>query len=151
MNLKTIADAIATQFVGVTATAGTQTYSLKVGPTATLPNEIAKGPALLVFHPTGQLELEVSRRRNDHYDFPVRLLTDPLNYPQRSDALYAWHDALRDKVETRMQLGLDYVASANPILMRMELDNAEWYGGGFDMVELIVRVHVIEHVTTVAV
>lgn len=151
MNLKDIADAIATQFVGVTTTVGSTTHALATPPTATLPNTIAKGPVLLVFHPVGQLEIGVSRRRNDHYDFPVRLLTDPLDYPRRSDALYAWATALRDKVETHLQLGLSYVASAQAIAMRLELDNDDFYGGGFDLVEIIVRVHIMEIVTTVAV
>jgi hypothetical protein len=146
VNLKAIADAIAGAFVGVTANG----ESIALGPTASLPNEIAKGPALLVFHPTGSLEVGVSKRRNDHYDFPVRLLTDPLNYPQRSDALYAWADAMRDQIESHLTLGLAYVAWARPVAVRLQLDDDQWYGGGFDVVELTVRVLVQETVATVA-
>lgn len=151
MNLKTIADAIATQFAGTTATAGSTTYSLAVTPTATLPNTIAKGPVVLVFHPVGQLEIGVAQRRNDHYDFPVRLLTDPLDYPRRSDALYAWATALRDKVEAKLQLGLTYVAQATAVAMRIELDGYDYGEITYDMVEIVIRVHVIEIVATVAV
>lgn len=150
MNLQAIADAIAARFVGVTATAGALTYSLKSTPTASLPNSIGKGPALLVFLPTGQLDMGVGRRRDDHYDFPVRLLTDPLDYPRRTDALYAWAQALRDKVEAQSTLGLSYVAWAKPIAMRLELDAIDYAGVTFDLVELTVRVLVMETVATVA-
>ena len=147
MNLAAIATAIAGRFVGVTA--GGQ--SIAVGPTASLPNTIAKGPALLVFHPTGSLEFGAFKQRNDEYDFPVRLLIDPLNYPQRSDALYAWADALRDRVEMDMDLGLSYVVSAKATAIRLALDVDDFYGTQFDMVELIVRVKLFEIVSGVSV
>lgn len=146
MNTKAIADAIALQFVGITAGG----VALALGPTASLPNTIAKGPALLVFHPTGVLDIGMSQMRDDHLDFPVRLLTDPLNYPGRSDALYAWADAMRDQVPLHVQLGLAYVATAQPVSMHVALDGHDYAGITYDVVELIVRVHVYEHVSGVA-
>lgn len=149
MNLKDIADAIATRFVGTTATIGTETQGIEIGPTASLPNTLGKGTALLVFHPIGTLELGFSQMRDDHYDFPVRLLLDPLDYPRRSDWLYAWATALRDQVATKLQLGLPYVAWAEPVAMRVELDVEHFYSAQYDMVELTVRVRVYEHVSSV--
>lgn len=146
MNTKAIADAIAGRFTGVTANG----QAIAVGPTASLPNSIAKGPALLVFHPTAALNIQ-ARLRRDQLDFPVRLLTDPLNYPQRSDALYAWADAMRDRVEMQLQLGIAGVASAASTSMRIELDGIEYAGVTFDLVELIVRVSMLEAVTTLGV
>jgi hypothetical protein len=147
MNMQAIADAIAGRFTGVTAGG----VAIAVGPTASLPNAIAKGPALLVFHPTGSLEIGMGRMRNDVLTFPVRLLLDPLDYPTRSAALYAWADALRDRVEMDMDLGLAYVTWARATAIRLELDVATWYGGGFDMVELTIEVRVREVVTSVAI
>lgn len=147
MNTKDIADAIAARFVGITANG----QAIAVGPTASLPNTVAKGPALLVFHPSGSLELAPMRMRRDVYDYPVRLLVDPLNYPQRSDALYAWFDAMRDRVEMDMDLGLDYVLSAKAVSATIEMDDTEFYGGGFDVVELTVRVKLMEVVSSVSI
>lgn len=147
MNTKAIADAIAGRFTGVTAGG----VAIAVGPTASLPNAIAKGPALLVFHPTGSLEIGMGRQRDDVLTFPVRLLLDPLNYPARSDAMYAWADALRDRVEMDMDLGLAYVTWAKATAIRLELDANTWYGGGFDMVELTISVRVREIATGVAI
>lgn len=144
MNSKAIADGIAGRFTGLTATVGSTTEQLKVGPTASLPNTIGKGPALLVFHPRGTLDLGMSKRRDDHLDYPVRMLRDPLSYPERSDWLYAWYDAMRDKVEENIDLDLPYVAWAKPIAMAAELDVDDFYGAPYDMVELIVRVKIFE-------
>src|SRR6185369_9790008 len=102
-----------------------------------LPNAIARGPALLVYHPDGVLEIVVSKIRRDEHDFPVRLLIDPLNTEARSDALYAWYDAMRDVVEADMDLGLSYVAWARPIASRVELDGQPYAGSIYDVVELI--------------
>jgi hypothetical protein len=141
MNLKATADALAARYVGVTATNGTVTESLVTPPTASLPNALAKGPALFVFHPRGVLDIRVSRIRADELDFPVRLLRDPLNYPERSDWLYAWYDALRDKVRDGDTLGLAYVSWANVVATEVELDGGEYGGNVFDLIEFTVRVH----------
>lgn len=151
MNSKAIADAIAGRFTGVTATVGSTTEGFLIAPTASLPNAIAKGPALLVFHPSGVLDIGVSKLRRDELDFPVRFLRDPLSYPQRSDWLYAWYDALRDRVEADMDLGLTYVAWARPVEATVELDGATYAGIGFDLIELTVRVHLNETVSTLAI
>ena len=151
MNTKAIADAIALTFAGTTATSGGITEALVLC-TATLPNSLAKGPALLVFHPSGELGLTgVSQRRDDTLTFPVRLLRDPLNVPQRSDFLYAWYDAIRDKPEANMDLDLAYVAWASVTAATVELDGFTYAGVLFDMVELTVTVRLDEVVTTVAV
>ena len=141
MNTKATAAALAARFVGVTATVGSVTESLALTPTASLPNSLAKGPALFVYHPTGSLDVGVSRIRRDEYDYPVRLLRDPLDYPARSDWLYAWHDALRDVIRDGDTLGLAYVSWANVIAARIALDEGEYAGVTYDLVEFTVRVH----------
>ena len=156
MNLKAIADAIALRFVGVTTSAG-ETFATT--PTASLPNSIAKGPVCLVYPPRGILEIGVSRMRNDHYDFPVRLLMDPIDVPTRTEALYRWYDATRDIVEGQFTLGLVYVAKAYLVSERMEIagkNSGEDYSSvtgdyaTFDVIEYVVRVLVREVVATVA-
>jgi hypothetical protein len=147
MNTRDIADALAARFVGITAGG----ESIAIGPTATLPNTITKGPALLVYPPTGELELGLSRRRQDVLTFPVRLLIDPLDVPTRSAALYAWYDAMRDQVEANFDLDLAYVSWAQPVSMRAELDGEEYAGALFDVIELLVTVRLDEVVSTVAV
>jgi len=148
MNTKSIADAIALTFAGTTATSGGVTESLVLC-TATLPNSLAKGPALLVFHPAGELGLALSRRRTDTLTFPVRLLRDPMNVPQRSDFLYAWYDAIRDKVEANFDPDLAYVAWASVTAATVELDGFTYAGVLFDMVELTVTVRLDEVVSSV--
>jgi len=149
MNSKTTADAIAARFTSVTATVNGIAESLVLC-TASLPNSIAVGPVLLVYPPTGVLGIGVSKMRSDELDFPVRLLRDPLNVPLRTDALYAWYDALRDRVEAQMTLGLAYVAWASCVSMRAELDGESYAGSLFDVVELTVRVHFMEVVNSVS-
>jgi hypothetical protein len=148
VNLKDTADAIAARFTGVTATSGTVTEAL-VQCTASLPNTVAGGPALLVFHPTGVLDVGVSKLRKDTLDFPVRFLRDPLNVPGRSDWLYAWWDALRPRVEMQMSLGLAYVAWAQPVDTDMGIDGFLYAGKTFDFIEFVVRVRFNEVVATV--
>ena len=147
MNTKATANAIAARFVGITTSAGD---TIAVGPTASLPNAITKGPALLVYHPTGVLDVGVSKLRSDELDFPVKLLIDPFDVPTRSDALYAWYDVMRDVVEAQLTLGLAYVAWARPISVRIKIDGESYAGKLFDVVELIVRVHFYEVVPGVA-
>lgn len=149
MNTKAIADAIAGRFTGVTATSNGVTEALVLC-TASLPNSLATGPALLVFHPEGELGISLSRRRTDTIVFPVRLLRDPLNVPERSDFLYAWYDALRDRVEADIDLSLAYVAWAQPTGMDMGLDGFVYAGTPFDFVEISVAVRLDEVVATVA-
>lgn len=150
MNSQAIADAIAARFTGVTAVVATGTESLATV-TARLPDQISEGPALLVFHPTGVLDIGVSKLRRDELDFPVRFLRDPSTYPERSAALYAWYDALRDRVEMDMDLGLSYVAWAQPISVEVALDIGEYAGiKGYDLIELVVRVRLDEVVPTVS-
>ena len=147
-SVKAIADALAVRFVGVTATVGTTTEALATTPTASLPNRVAKGPVILVYHPSGVLDIGVSKLRRDELDFPVRLLRDPLDYPARSDWLYAWYDATRDRVEMDMDLGLSYVAWAQLISSEIELDGGEYAGIKYDLIEYVVRVHICETVAT---
>jgi hypothetical protein len=145
MNTKAVADAIAGRFTGITADGA----AIAVGPTAELPNTINRGPALLVYPPVGELGIGVSKLRTDTLEFAVRLLLDPLDVPSRSRALYAWYDAMRDRVEMNMDLGLAYVAWAKPIRMRAALDGQRYGEARFDVVELTVAVRFNEVVTTV--
>jgi hypothetical protein len=150
VNSQATAAAIAATFSGVTATdVNGIVYPISVGPTASLPNSFGNGPALLVFPPSATLALELGHRRADELDFPVRLLSDPFDYPTRSNALYAWYDALRDRVETNFDLDLAYVAWAQPVTARVELDGWTYAGVAYDLVEIIVRVHYNEIVATV--
>lgn len=149
MDSKAIADAIAARFTGVTTAGG---EGIVVGPTASLPNVIAKGPALLVMPPTGITHLTTSRRRADEMDFLVRLLRDPLDVPARTDALYAWYTALRDRVEMNYDLDLAYVSWAGTEgPFRLELDGETYAERIFDVVELTVHVRLDEVVSTVAI
>jgi len=150
MNSKAIADALAARFAGVTATVGSVTESLTMA-TASLPNTVGRGPALLVYHPTAALDVIGSQLRQDVLTFPVRLLRDPENYPSRSDWLYAWYDALRDRVEQQLSLGLPaYVLAAQPVAARVELDGEEYAGTTYDVVEFMVNVELYENVPGVA-
>jgi hypothetical protein len=154
MDLQVVADAIAARFVAITAANGSDTET--VTGTADLPDQVSK-LALLVYPPTGTLEIGLSRSREDTLDFPVRLLRDPpANVPGRSQWLYSWVNALRDRVEMDMDLGLAYVAWAKPISLRMEIDGQQYSSvdgtfAQFDVVELIVQVRFQEIVLTVAI
>jgi hypothetical protein len=145
-NLKAVADAIAAQYVGVTANG----ESIGIGPTASLPNVIPKGfVALLVYPPSASLEVGVAKQRRDEWDFPVKILRDPIDVPARTDALYAWLDATRDVIYANVDLGLSYVQWAFPQSVRVELDG-ERYGAAkdvYDVIEYVIRVHIEETVT----
>lgn len=148
MDLQVIATALATTIGTVTANNESATA------TAQLPNQVGK-LALLVYPPAGELSIGVNRMRDDKYVFPVKLLRDPVNMPDRTSALYAWATALRDLVEKNLDLGLAYVAVTEVFGLRMEIDGepyADTTGvrGAFDVVEFSVRVRVREVVATVS-
>ena len=149
MNLKSIADGIAARMASVTATNGSATETATA--TASLPNQVAT-LALLVYPPTGALNLIMGPRLDDQYDFPVRLLRDPLNVPDRTDWLYAWATALRTKVQASITLGISGVTQTEVTAMRLELDGEKYASadgtfGAFDVVEMTVRVWVLENTT----
>ena len=77
MNTLEVGNAIAARFSGLTASIttadGTLTEAIQIGPTTQLPNEIGIGPALLVFPPSGVLDVGVSKLRRDELDFPGEL------------------------------------------------------------------------------
>ena len=151
MNTKAIADAIAARFAGITATVGSTTESLASTPTASLPNTLGKGPVVLVFHPSGVLDVDIGKMRNDTLDFPVRFLRDPVDYPSRSDWLYAWYDATRDRVEGDIDLGLAYVQWARTVSADVELDGYDYAATKYDLIEYVVRVKVREAISTFAI
>jgi len=142
MDLQAIASGIATRFGTLTVNGESATA------TAALPNTV-NTLALLVYPPTASLEVGATARRDDVYDFPVRLLRDPLNVPTRTTALYAWFNAMRDLVEANVDLGLAYVSYAQPISARMAIDGERYGDGLYDVVELVIRVRVNEHVSGV--
>jgi hypothetical protein len=154
VNLYTIATAIATTFGTVTATNGTETETVTA--TADLPDQVSN-LVLLVFPPFGPIEIGASQRRNDLYTFPVRLLRDPLSVPARTRWLYAWYDAIHDRIATtHIALGLSYVSMAEPTQMRAEIDGAKYSSvdgtyADLDVVELMLEVLVNEHVAGVTV
>jgi hypothetical protein len=153
VNLKTIADALATRFASVTATNGSETETATA--TADLPDQVST-LALLVYPPTGDLSLSMGRVL-DAYDFPVRLLRDPLSTPARTRWLYAWANALRPLVHQQFTLGVTGVTQAEAVGMRVAIDGQRYAapqgtagGDPFDVVEVIVRVQVFEVATGVA-
>jgi hypothetical protein len=154
VNLYAIASAIATTFGTVTATNGAETETATA--TADLPDQVSK-LALLVYPPAGPLSIGVSQRRDDLYTFPVRLLRDPLSIPARTQWLYAWFDAIHDKIATtHIALGLSYVSEAEPVSMRADIDGEKYSSvdgtfADFDVVELMVEVRVNEHVAGITV
>jgi hypothetical protein len=151
MDLYAIATAIAGQFAGMSVTSGTETMSLASAPTPDLPDAITKGPVILVFPPEGELSIGVSALNQDVYDFPVRWLRDPLNYPARSRWVWAWQTAMRYKVEANMDLGLAYVAWAKAVATRAGVDIGEYNGvAKYDLVEYIIRVRINEVATALA-
>jgi hypothetical protein len=156
VDLLAVADAIADRFTGVTATFDGKTEGLELA-TARLPNQIGKGPVLLVYPPSGILQLEPMRQRNDIWDFTILVLRDPTNVPDRTGWLYAWLNATRDRVEMQYRLGLTYVAQARMEgEARLEIDGEEYSQVGglfapFDVVEQTCRVWIQEVVTTVAI
>lgn len=148
MNSLAIADAIALRFNGLSA--GGETASA----TARLPNTIGGGPIIIVYPPEGELEVGATARRNDLYTFPVRMLRDPVDFPTRTVALYAWFDAMHDLLYQQIQLGLAYVSEAEPVACSLHVaedGGTKYQGTTFDTVELLVEVRVNEHLTGVAV
>ena len=147
MDLKAIADGIAARFVNVTATNGTETETATA--TVALPNQIAK-LALLVYPPTGSLLIDPSATNRDQYDFPVRLLRDPIDVPSRTLWLYAWANALRGRVELDMDLGLPtIVEDAASSHIDIAIDGFRYSPmvgrlAPFDVVELTIHVQVHE-------
>ncbi|HXJ66734.1 MAG TPA: hypothetical protein VNN79_23495, partial [Actinomycetota bacterium] len=125
---------------------------------ADLPDQVG-ALALLVYPPSGPIEIGASQRRNDLYTFPVRLLRDPLSVPARTRWLYAWYDAIHDKIATtHIALGITPPPNidANVVEMRAEIDGAKYSSvdGTFtqlDVVELTVQVLVNEHVPGITV
>lgn len=148
MDLKAIADGIAAQFVNVTATYGGQTQTLTA--TADLPDTLV-AEALLVYPPTGALDLNIGYQRDDEYTFRVLYLQDPISVPARVGWLYAWQQALRDKVEANMDLGLSYVVWARATESRMELDGESYsYNGVYKPLDVVEITHVVKVRETVA-
>lgn len=143
---RAIADAIAARFEGVTVGG----KSPAIGPTALLPNTVGKS-ALLVYPPIAALDNGPNRRRQDELIFPVRMLLDPLDVKRRSAALYDWYDAMRPKVDEKIQLGLDYIAWARADQARLELDGQEYGDSTYDVVEILVRVKLFEHISSMSV
>jgi hypothetical protein len=151
MDLKVIADGIAGRFVSVTATNGSATETLTA--TADLPDTVAK-EALLVYPPTGALNIIMGPRLDDQYDFYVKLLRDPLTMKARSQWLLAWATALRTRVQTSWSLGIAGVTQAETVAMRAEIDGEKYSSPDgtyrvFDVVELTIRVWVWEIATSV--
>lgn len=138
-NLRAPADAIAVQVGLLTATLGTATETATA--TASLPDGIGAGPALIVTPPQGELSMGISRRREDVFDYPVRLLRiGEGTTTKRTDWLYAWAEVMRGSIDVNMDLGLTYVAWARAVALDIELNGGEYEGAVYDLVELVVRV-----------
>lgn len=150
MNLKSVADAIAGQYAGITATNGTATESL-IASTASLPNTIDATPVLLVYPPeSDDLLIGVSAIRQGHLVYMVRLLRDPVDVPSRTLWLYAWAAAMQDRVEQNLDLNLPtYVAEAEVTGFRLAIDGQRYATVPFDVVEHEVTVTIHELSVTV--
>jgi hypothetical protein len=146
MDFKVIGTALATTIGTITAAGETATA------TASLPNTVAK-LALLVYPPTGNLDfLMGGPHLNAHLLWPVRLLRDPLDMPARSDALLDWATALWPRPQSDYDLGVPGVLEAQADSIRIEIDGQQYASvdgtfARFDVVELIVDVHVHELAT----
>jgi hypothetical protein len=75
--------------------------------------------------------------------------------PTRTATLYAWAQVLYDKVLENYDLDLAYVAWAKPVSFRTALSERWQVGeqdfGEWDVIETIVRVHINEIITAMAV
>lgn len=148
-SIRSIADAIATQYSGITANG----ESISIGPTSLLPNTIpGRQVALIVLPPSGTLGVAPNAQRDDVYDFTVQILRDPIDVPARTVALYAWLDATRDVIYVHTSLGLGSVIfQALPVSVRCELDGETYGGSKYDVVEYVVRVQINEAIPTLGV
>jgi hypothetical protein len=149
VDLRAIADAIAARYVGVTVNG----VGLQITPTALLPSGITRGPVLVVQPPSGTRDIEPGRRRADELDYSVLWLNDPADMPTRTALIYDWGNALYDKVLENYDLDLPYVAWAKPVSFRSAFDEdwSEFGWGKFDTIETVVRVHVNEIISTMAI
>jgi hypothetical protein len=141
MDFRTIATNLATA-IG-TITVGTDTATA----TARLPNTIGR-LGLLVYPPTTNLSfLMGGPSLNAHLLFPVRLLRDPLDVPSRTDALLDWATALWPKPQANYDLNVAGVIEAQAKTIRIEIDGELYALQPFDVVEMMVDVHVYELAT----
>jgi hypothetical protein len=147
MDLRTIADALAARYAGVTV--GGEGF--QYGPSALIPNGIVKGPALIVMPPDGTRDVGVNKRREDELDFSVMWLNDPTDLPTRTALIYSWGQALYDKVLENYDLDLAYVAWAKPVSFRTAFDEQFMTFGKYDVIETVVRVHINEIIAAMAV
>jgi len=145
MNKRAIADAIATRYVGITATVGGVTEGLVSAPTARMPNTVQSTPVVLVYPPAGATEIGTSAIRQGEVVYLVRMLRDPTSVPERTDWLYAWDTAMTDRVEGDLDLGLPaYVAVAEVTGFRLAIDGQQYALEWFDVVEHEVTVSIYE-------
>jgi hypothetical protein len=147
MDFKAIATALASTIGTVTVGAETATA------TARLPNSVGI-LALLVYPPEGDLSFLMGPMLNAHLLFPVRLLRDPTSVPDRTDALLDWATALWPKPQSNYDLGVTGVIEAQAQSIRIEIDGQQYSSidgtfARFDVVELMVDVHVYELATFV--
>jgi hypothetical protein len=145
MDFKAIATALASS-IGTISVGSTS-----VTATARLPNSVGT-LALLVYPPTGDLGFLMGPQLNAHLQFPVRLLQDPSDVPSRTDALLDWATALWPTPQTGYTLGIAGVLNTEAQSIRIEIDGQQYSSidgtfARFDVVELIVDVHVYESAT----
>ena len=143
MDFRTIATGLATT-IG-TLTVGSESATA----TASLPNNVGK-LALLVYPPEGDLSfLMGGPHLNAHLIFPVRLLRDPLDVPNRTDALLDWATVLWPRPKANYDLDVAGVIEATATTIRVAIDGQQYSSvdgsfARFDVVELMVDVHVYE-------
>jgi hypothetical protein len=112
--------------------------------TALLPNNITKS-ALLVYPPVGDLSfLMGGPMLNAHLIYPVRLLRDPFDVPERTGALLDWATALWPRPKANYTLNLAGVLEAEATSIRVAIDGQTYATALYDVVELMVDVHVYE-------
>ena len=143
MNVRAIADALAASFGTLTVNGETATA------TPLLPNVISR-VALLVYPPEGDFDYAASGIRTGELTYMVRLLRDPTDVPTRTDALYDWHAAIWDRIETNIDLDLTYVDTALSSTTRIRIDGERYAGSLYDVAEIGVTVRIFEAVPGLA-
>ena len=145
MNFKTIGTALATTIGSLTV--GDESVTA----TASLPNQVGT-LALLVYPPEGDLSFLMGPFLDAHLLYPVRLLRDPTSVPARTDTLLDWATALWPRPQTNYDLDIAGVIEAQAKSIRIEIDGHQYSSidgtfAKFDVVELMVDVHVYELTT----
>lgn len=146
-----IADAIATEFGGLTPPTGEPAI---VGSTARLPNGIPATPFILVLPPSGELGMPEgypSSRIRDTHDFEIYLLLSKSSgdLPTDLQRIYKWWPVMRYGAIGALKLGLAPIVSKAAVTDDYEFDSFDYEGQGYHAWRFTVRVWTDDTVTLV--